>query len=79
MKTLTCIAALPLALALVSSAYAADPNGGTVLAQNTPAVCTELYQPVCGTDRRGKRVTYSNSCFARVAQATNVTPGKCAK
>jgi hypothetical protein len=39
----------------------------------------EVYQPVCGTDQNGKRVTYSNACFARVAKATNVTPGECPK
>jgi hypothetical protein len=42
-----------------------------------PEVCTQIWQPVCGTDRDGKRVTYSNACFARVASATNVTPGEC--
>ena len=42
-------------------------------------VCTEVYQPVCGTDQNGKRLTYSNACFARVAKATNVTPGECPK
>jgi hypothetical protein len=44
-----------------------------------PKVCTMIYQPVCGTDRRGKRVTYSNACFARAANARNVTPGECAR
>jgi hypothetical protein len=36
-----------------------------------------MYQPVCGTDPNGKRVTYSNACFARAAKATDVTPGEC--
>jgi hypothetical protein len=34
---------------------------------------------VCGTDAAGKRMTYSNDCFARAAKATNVTPGECPK
>jgi hypothetical protein len=45
----------------------------------TPEVCTEVYQPVCGTDPNGKRTTYSNACFARIAKATNVSPGECPK
>jgi hypothetical protein len=60
---------------------AAAAGGGdraVVLAQQ-PEVCTQIYQPVCGTDASGKRVTYSNECFARVAKATNVTPGECPK
>ena len=48
-------------------------------AQNSPEICTELYQPVCGTDQNGMRKTYSNACFARMAKATNVTPGECPK
>ena len=31
------------------------------------------YQPVCGTNPAGMRVTYSNASLARIAQATNVT------
>jgi uncharacterized protein (TIGR02246 family) len=42
-----------------------------------PEICIEVYQPVCGTDQSGKQVTYSNDCFARMAKATNVTPGEC--
>ena len=36
----------------------------------------EVYQPVCGTIT-GKRVTYSNSCFAKVAGATDIKDGPC--
>jgi hypothetical protein len=51
-----------------------------ILAQaSPPEVCTEIYQPVCGTDPNGRRTTYSNACFARMAKATNVTPGECPK
>lgn len=66
-------------LGLAASALAADRHRPAVLAQNTPEVCTDIYQPVCGTDPDGKRVTYSNACFARAAKATNVTPGGCPK
>lgn len=62
------------------SANATSRGGHLMLAQvSQPEVCTEIYQPVCGTDQNGKRVTYSNACFARVAKASNVTPGECPK
>jgi hypothetical protein len=65
-------------LGLAVSANAA--NRPIILAQGAPPeICTEVYQPVCGTNPGGMRVTYSNACFARVAKATNVTPGECAK
>jgi hypothetical protein len=79
MRALTCLVVVSLALVLAGSAHAADRHSPIVIAQNTPEVCTEIYQPVCGTDPSGKRVTYSNACFARAAKATNVTPGECAK
>jgi Kazal-type serine protease inhibitor domain len=67
-------------LGLAVSAQAADRNRAIILAQGAPPeICTEVYQPVCGTNPAGMRVTYSNTCFARVAKATNVTPGECAK
>jgi hypothetical protein len=65
---------------LAVSANAASRNRAIILAQGAPPeICTEVYQPVCGTNPGGMRVTYSNACFARVAKATNVTPGECAK
>jgi hypothetical protein len=79
MKALLSLVVPALWLGLVTSARAADPHPPTVLAQNTPEVCTEIYQPVCGTDRNGKRNTYSNACFARAARATDVKPGECPK
>jgi hypothetical protein len=79
MKMLTCIATLSVVLGLATSAPAVERPHPLVLAQNTPQVCTEVYQPVCGTDASGKRVTYSNACFARAAKATNVTQGECSK
>jgi hypothetical protein len=69
---------LAASFACALSAEAASRN--TILAQaSPPEVCTQIYQPVCGTDPSGKRTTYSNACFARVAKATNVTPGECSK
>jgi len=68
---------------LAMSAQAASRDRSTMLAQATPGappeVCTEVYQPVCGTNPSGMRTTYSNACFARAARATNVTPGECPK
>ncbi len=72
-------------LGLAVSAQAASRDRPTILAQAAlaqgapPEICTEVYQPVCGTNPAGMRVTYSNACFARVAKATNMTPGECAK
>ena len=65
---------------LAVSADAADRNRPIILAQGAPPeICTEIYQPVCGTNPAGTRVTYSNACFARVAKATNVSAGECAR
>ena len=67
---------------VLAGAFAANanPNEQLIFAQGSvPEVCTEIYQPVCGTDASGRRVTYSNACFARMAKATNVTPGECPK
>jgi hypothetical protein len=79
MKAFTCPVALSLVLGLATRADAAERHRPILLAQSTPEVCTEIYQPVCGTDPNGKRVTYSNACFARAAKATGVTPGECSK
>lgn len=59
------------------NAVVAQAGSGAKGDKKGPEVCTDVYQPVCGTDASGKRVTYSNACFARIAQATNVTPGAC--
>ena len=65
---------------LALSVNAASRNGRIILAQvSQPELCTEIYQPVCGTDQNGRRVTYSNACFARIAKATNVSQGECPK
>ena len=66
--------------ALLYAGAVAQVERSTLLAQtSTPEVCTEVYQPVCGTDENGNRRTYSNACFARLAKAKNVTPGECPK
>jgi len=78
MKHLAPLAFVALILAFAFPAGAAIRN--IVIAQaSPPEVCTEIYQPVCGTDQNGQRTTYSNACFARIAKATNVTPGECPK
>jgi hypothetical protein len=67
---------------ILTGAFAsnANPSEKPILVQGSaPEVCTEVYQPVCGTDTNGRRVTYSNACFARIAKATDVTPGECPK
>jgi hypothetical protein len=74
------IASVIVTCGLALSADAAGRNRAIILAQGAPPeICTEVYQPVCGTNPGGMRVTYSNACFARVARATNVTAGECAK
>jgi hypothetical protein len=75
------LALLPVAaLAMAALAHAAEAqNRPPIVLAQTPEVCTQVYQPVCGTDPAGKRVTYSNECFARAARATNITPGECPK
>jgi hypothetical protein len=70
------VLAVGLAVCTQAAASQARP---VILAQTAPQVCTDVYQPVCGTNPSGMRVTYSNACFARAAMATNVTPGECAK
>jgi hypothetical protein len=65
---------------LLWTSCAAQAQRPMILAQgSTPEVCTEGYQPVCGTDENGNRRTYSNACFARLAKAKDVTPGECPK
>jgi hypothetical protein len=79
MDRLGSILTLATMLGVMASAGAADRQAPAVVAQNPPEICTEVYQPVCGTDPNGMRKTYSNACFARMAKATNVTPGECPK
>jgi hypothetical protein len=74
MRSLVPLTLMAASFACALSAEAASRN--TILAQASE-VCTQIYQPVCGTDPSGKRTTYSNACFARAAKATNVTPGEC--
>jgi hypothetical protein len=80
MKCLVPFTLVSATIAFALSASAASRHGDVILAQAPPPeVCTEVYIPVCGTDQSGKRTTYSTACFARIAKATNVTPGECPK
>jgi hypothetical protein len=74
------IAVVSMTFGLAIAADAASRDRALILAQGAPPeICTEVYQPVCGTNQSGMRVTYSNACFARAGKATNVSPGECAK
>jgi hypothetical protein len=75
MKSLLIPFALAALVCVIATAQAQTPRQ---LAQ-APEVCTEVYQPVCGTDENGNRRTYSNACYARRAKAKDVTPGECPK
>lgn len=44
-------------------------------AQST--MCPMNYEPVCGTLDSGQKQDFTNSCFATVASAKLITPGKC--
>lgn len=67
--------ALPLAacLALLAATAAAQQPAAP---RQTQAVCLELYQPVCGISHKD-RVTYQNSCFAKLDRAVHITEGPC--
>jgi hypothetical protein len=54
-------------LSLVASAPAAA----------APKVCPENYAPMCGVTPSGVNETYSNACFARMAHARILAPGRC--
>jgi hypothetical protein len=62
----------------VAAATAAARDDGRLAQAKSPQVCPQIWQPVCGL-KGGKRVTYSNVCFARAAGATDVSPGECPK
>ncbi len=42
-----------------------------------PKFCPEIYQPVCAVTRAGVNETYTNACFARMARARILAPGRC--
>jgi hypothetical protein len=48
--------------------------GGTGVCVRKPAVCSDIFAPVCGCDNH----TYSNACRAAAAGANIVHNGKCA-
>jgi hypothetical protein len=63
--------------AFALSAAAAGRDAWAVLAQaQTPEVCPQIWQPSAGPTRTASG-SPSNTCFARAANATNVTPGEC--
>jgi hypothetical protein len=66
------------AAAILLSAGGRTAGSTVTVAQNPPAagMCYEVYIPVCGM-RSGVRKTYSNECFAKADQATEITPGAC--
>ena len=65
-------------LALVSCAVLA---GSFLLASGpaaaAPKFCPEIYEPVCAVTRAGVNETYTNACFARMAHARILAPGRC--
>jgi hypothetical protein len=69
------VAAVTAALLLPVSVVVADSPPPPPKPQ-PKTVCIEVYQPVCGT-KDGKRITYSNRCFANVDQATDIADGEC--
>jgi hypothetical protein len=68
--------ALPLAAACLALIAATAAAQQPATPRQTEAMCLELYQPVCGTSRKD-RVTYANSCFAKLDRATHITEGPC--
>jgi hypothetical protein len=73
MRVLLATAAMLLSSLLTSVAMADSPPPVTA---QPKTVCIEVYQPVCGAIA-GKRITYSNSCTAKVAGATDISEGPC--
>jgi hypothetical protein len=74
MRVLLATIAMLAGLLLAATAWADSPPPPRPL--EPKMFCTEQYQPICGTVA-GKRVTYSNSCFAKVAAATDISDGPC--
>ena len=69
MKLAIAAAAGAAVLASVSTVHAAGSG--------QHKMCYEVYRPVCATDKAGKRHTYSNDCFAKLAGATDIVVGPC--
>jgi len=66
----------------VSVAIASMPDNlsfslptSTTTTTEAPAFCIEIYKPVCGEDG----ITYSNDCFARLANVAVSYEGECLK
>ena len=53
-------------------------NASLVVAQaSAPAMCAQVYLPVCGRDGAGKAMTFPNDCEARRAGAIGIVDGPC--
>ena len=59
-----------IALVLIVSGFAMLAFAGTddAAAARSRIICTMEYAPVCGLARNGVRMTYANSCVARVSR-----------
>ncbi len=57
-----------------SAAPSTKPTASPVVQQS---VCTMQWDPVCGEDANGVRITYGNSCMAEAAGAKIVSEGEC--
>lgn len=78
MRGRTTLAAVCLLAAGVSLA-AAEPARPKVLRAESkpPRVCTTIYMPVCGWDKKGQPQTYPNECHALAAGARRIYDGTC--
>jgi hypothetical protein len=59
-------------LAGIAASSGATPNQAAAA-----TLCPEIFMPVCAVNPAGTRQTYTNSCFAHVAHARVLHPGRC--
>ena len=64
-------------LGLVSAALLAGAVLAPAAAAAAPKFCPQIEQPVCAVTRAGVNETYTNACFARMAHARILAPGRC--